>query len=230
MRRRHTISYAVGLAVGSIAAAGTASATEGLDYTFAQLEYIVQDVDVFDDDDFIEDFDDGNGLALRGSLEISPRMFLFGEYARTESDVEFGGANIPTIPADEDVQRLNAGVGTHIEIADRTDFVGRLAYTDIDYGDFDIGGTDIGDDFDVSDIGDDESDGFFVDAGVRSQVTDRLDGSIGARYTDIENGGDVGLIANLMYELSDSWSVNLSVDAGDELAQYSLGARWDVPR
>ena len=226
-----TIRQAVGcaLGIGSFAVAGTAAATEGLDYTFLQLDCIVRDIDVFDDDeDAIEDFDDGNGLALRGSFAVSENFFLFGEYSQTESDVTYVSDQVFPIPADEDVTQLKAGVGTSLEIADRTDFVGRLGYTDIDYGDFDVGG--IQNDFDVSDLGDDNSDGFFVDAGVRSQLLENLDGSIGVRYLDIEDVDNTSLIGNLMFELTENWSIDLAVDAGDELSTWSLGARWSGGR
>lgn len=222
-----TLKHAIGCALGitAIGAAGSAVATEDLSYTYLQLDYIVRDIDVFDDDeDFIEDFDDGNGLALRGSFEVTDNFFVFGEYSEVESDVEYASDNVFPIPADQDVTQLMAGIGTGIEIAQRTDFVGRLGYTDIDYGDFDIGGTT--DDFDLSDLGDDSSDGFFVDAGVRSQLHDRLDGSIGVRYVDIEDVDNTSLIGNLKFELTDAWSINLMVDAGDELSTYALGARW----
>jgi len=215
--------------MGSFAVAGTAAATEGLNYTFLQLDYIVRDIDVFEDDeDPIEDFDDGNGIALRGSFAVNESLFLFGEYSETESDVTYVSDQVFPIPAEEDVTQLKAGIGTSLEIADRTDFVGRLGYTDIDYGDFDVGAT--GNDFDVSDLGDDSSDGFFVDAGVRSQLLDNLDGSIGVRYLDVEDVDNTSLIGNLMFELTENWSIDLAVDAGDELATWSLGARWSGGR
>jgi len=217
-----TIRQAVGcaLGIGSFAVAGTAAATEGLNYTFLQLDYIVRDIDVFEDDeDPIEDFDDGNGIALRGSFAVNESFFLFGEYSETESDVTYVSDQVFPIPAEEDVTQLKAGIGTSLEIADRTDFVGRLGYTDIDYGDFDVGGT-----------GDDSSDGFFVDAGVRSQLLDNLDGSIGVRYLDVEDVDNTSLIGNLMFELTENWSIDLAVDAGDELATWSLGARWSGGR
>lgn len=228
MNIRQVVGCALG--IGTIAAPGAVLATEGLSYTYAQLDYIVRDVDVFEDDeDFIEDFDDGNGYALKGSFAFTDNFFIFGELSETESDVTFASENVFPIPAQQDVTQIKAGAGMSLEIAERTDFVGRVAYTDIDFGDFTDfrpGGIDQ-DDFDLGDLGDDSSDGFFVDAGVRSQLLENLEGGIGVRYADIEDIDDTTLFGNLMFELTDNWSIDLNVDAGDELATYSLGARWD---
>lgn len=208
--------------------ATTVFAAETLDYTFLNLDFITRDVDAFDDQaDTIEDFDDGTGLALNGSFAVTERFFIFGSYSETESDVTYQSDDVFLIPEDTEIKRIDAGVGTSLEINNRTDFVGRLAYTDIDFGEFELGASN---DFDVDDLVDDQSDGYFVDAGVRSQLLENLEGSIGVRYLDIEDTANTSLIGSLLFELSPAWDINLSVDAGDEIATYALGLRFSPGR
>lgn len=206
-------------------------AAEGLDYTYLQLEAVGRDVDSFDQDEgIIEDFDDGGGWALRGSWAFVPRYFVFGNYSNTESDVSYFGQETLPLPADTDIKRFDVGFGTNREINERVDFVGRIAYTDIDYGDFDIGGS--GDlingglDNLTDELRADESDGYFADAGVRSQLTPNIEGTIGLRYTSVESIDSTSVIGSLLFELTETWGIDLNVDAGDDISTYSLGVRF----
>jgi hypothetical protein len=98
------------------------------------------------------------------------------------------------------------------------------AYTDIDYNNFGIGGSADEDDFD--DLNEDPSDGFFLDARFRAQLTQAIEGSIGARYTEIEEADGLSLVGNVLFELTPNWGVNLQLDAGDELITYGAGIRY----
>lgn len=124
---------------------------------------------------------------------------------------------------DTDIKRLDVGIGTNMEINDRVDFIGRIAYTDIDFGDFDFGASS---DTDLDDLLEDDSDGYFVDAGVRSQLTANLEGSIGIRYLDLQDVDNTSLIGSLLYEINPSWDIDLQIDAGDEISTYLLGVRF----
>lgn len=208
-----------------------ANAADGVNYTYLQLHYVGRDIDTFDDDEgVIEDLDDGSGFGIEGSFQFLPKYFVFGEYSDTESDVAFASESTFPLPADTDITRLDVGVGTNRPISDRVDFVGRIAYTDIDYGDFDIGaGGDLlngGLDNLRDQLREDDSDGYFADAGVRAQLTENLEGTLGLRYTDVQNIDTTTVIGSLMFELSDNWGIDLSVDAGDDIATYLLGVRF----
>lgn len=208
-----------------------AMAAEDLDYTYFQINAVGRDVDAFDEDEgVIEDLDDGGGLGVHGSFAFLPRYFVFGGYSDTESDVAFDGDTVFPLPAETDIKRLDVGVGTNREINDRLDFIARVAYTDIDYGDFDIGGggdlIDGGLDNLRDELRGDDSDGYFVDAGVRSQLTQNLEGTLGLRYTDVQNIDTATVIGSLLFEMSDNWGLELAVDAGDELSSYRLGVRF----
>ncbi|MBN1239378.1 MAG: outer membrane beta-barrel protein [Gammaproteobacteria bacterium] len=221
--------------LGALGAVGLtqqpAAAADDVNYTYLQLHAVGRDVDAFDDQDgAIEDLDDGSGFGIRGSYQFLPKYFVFGDYSDTDSDVAFASESVFPLPADTDITRMDVGVGTNLPINDRVDFVGRVAYTDVDYGDFDIGaGGDLlngGLDNLRDQLREDDSDGYFADAGVRAQLTENLEGAVGLRYTDVQNIDTTTVIGSLMFELSDSWGIDLSVDAGDELSTYLLGVRF----
>lgn len=214
------------ICIGSIGTAAASpqvlAASEELDYSYIQLDVVGRDIDAFDEDaDLIEDFDDGGGASLRASYAFNENVFVFGGYSETESDVSFSTDDVFPLPDNTDIKRLDLGVGLARELNARLDFVGRLGYSDIDFGEFDVGAGS-----DVQDLDEDSSDGFFVDAGVRSQLLDNLEGSIGVRYLDIETIDNTSLIGSLLFELSPSWDLDLSIDAGDELSTYMLGVRF----
>jgi hypothetical protein len=216
------------LAIGSLgilaAPLERAGAAEGIEYSFVQLDVLARDVDIFDDQDTaIEDFDDGTGLSLLGSIELGA-IHLFGSYSQSESDVTYASEDVFLLPADTDINRLDLGIGIHPEISDRMDLVAQLGYTDIDYGDFDLGTS--GEFEDLDDFLDDTSDGYFADVGLRGQMLPNLEGMIGVRYLDIDEVDSTSLIGSLLFELSPTWGIALTVDAGDEISTYFLGARW----
>jgi len=222
--RRFYLSCCLAAMSLAIVAPHSVDAAESLDYTYLDLAYVGRDIDAFDDDEgVIEDLDDGGGVALEGSLALGDNFFIFGGYSDTESDVTFANDEVFPLPAETDIKRLDLGVGTMVEINDRLDFVGRLGYVDIDFGDFDFGASE---DIDANDLLDDSSDGYLVDIGLRSQLLTNLEGSIGVRHIDVEEIDNTSLLASLLFELSPSWDIGVSVDAGDDVSTYMLGVRF----
>ncbi|MGH8494700.1 MAG: outer membrane beta-barrel protein [Gammaproteobacteria bacterium] len=200
-----------------------------LSYTYLEADYVNLDVDAFGDaGDFVDDFDNGGGFAVRGSFAFGRALFGFADFSRTDADTNFVNDQGLRVDADQDVERVDVGVGLALPLAERADFVGRAAYTDIDFGDFAFGAT--ASDDDVDDLREDSSDGYFADARLRAQLTDRLEGSVGARYTDVQSADNVSLIGNVLFELTPNLGINLEVDAGDELKTYYLGARYSFAR
>lgn len=194
-----------------------------LRYSYLEGDYISQDVDGIDEGgDLIDDIDDGDGFGVRSSLSLSSHFFVFADYSQTNSDVTFDSGT-GLIPQDTDVDRLNAGIGYHMPLVGETDLVFRGAYTDVDFGDFDLGGSS---DPDIEDLNDDTSDGWFADAGVRSQLFDRFEGSVGVRYTDIEDTDQFSLVGEGLFELTQNLGLNIGFDAGDELTTYYAGVRF----
>ncbi len=201
-----------------------AMAQEGLSYTWLELNYVNLDIDqVGDSGNFVDDFDNGGGFGVQGSLALSEDFFLFANYSDTESDVSFTNDAGFLIPGETDIRKVDLGLGFHTAIATNTDVVFTAAYTDSDRDKFRFGATN---DTSLDDLKGDGSDGFFVDASVRSQLTPWLEGSLGARYTDIEDVDGVSVVGNLLFELSPSLGINLGVDAGDELSTWVAGVRF----
>lgn len=200
---------------------------DDLSYGYIELDYINLDVDQPGESnnpfssDF--DFDNGDGWGISASVPINEQFFLFGDYTETKSDFGFRDNLGAFIPGDTDVIRLNLGVGFAMEMSERTDMVFSGAYSDIDFDRFRLGASG---DSSVNDLQDDPSDGFFIDAKLRSQLTPVIEGSIGARYTEIENIDGLSLIGNLMWEFSPNWGLNVSLDAGDDLMTWGMGVRY----
>lgn len=216
------LHYAICAALGIAPIVSMAS--DKLNYSYIEADYINLDIDdIGDNSGILDDFDDGSGYALRGSVALNDRWFAFSEFSQTDADATFFDDQDMLVPADTEVKRFNIGLGLTTPMSDRTDIVVRGAYSDIDFDDFDFGASDS---LSPNDLTEDPSDGFFVDAGLRSQLTDRLEGGIAARYTNVESVDGLSIIGNILYEVTPNWGVNLEVSAGDELSTWMLGMRY----
>jgi hypothetical protein len=191
-------------------------AADDLSFTYLEADYINLDIDdVGDDGNIIDDFDNGNGYAIRGSVKIGGDWFLFGNYSETDADVSFYDDEDMLQPANTEVKNLDLGVGVALPLNDKSDAVLRVAYTDSDIGDFDVGASE---DNSLDDLNDDDSDGFFADASWRSQVTNAIEVNLGVRYTDMENVDGISFIGGVLFEISQTFGISLQVDAGDDLS------------
>jgi hypothetical protein len=215
-------------ALGSSAAvlSAAADAAEDLSYTFLEIDYINLNIDeVGDSGSVLDDLDNGGGWGARGSYAIAPNWFVFGQYSVTDADTSFIDDQNQFFRSNTDINRLDLGGGFHNPISPTTDLVLRVAYTDVDTDGFRFGGTD---DSSFDDLNEDSSDGFFVDAAVRSQLMESVEGSLGVRYTDLEEVDNVSLIGNLMYEFSPSFGVNLGLEAGNNISHILIGVRFSM--
>jgi len=204
-------------------------AAENVSYTYAEVAYINLDVDNYGDGNFIDDFDDGGGFSLRGSygfdgpVDAIDTMFVFANYSETEADTAVRDASGIFFPADTDVIRLDLGVGAAMPVNDQADLVVRAAYTDLDIDDFHVGGSSSSA---LSDLTDDSSDGYFLDASLRGQIMPEVELSGGVRYTDIEDVDGFSFVGNAMYEINQNIGINLFADLGSDVSQWGLGARY----
>lgn len=196
-----------------------------LSYGYIELDYINLDVDQpgEDGDPFDNDFDNGGGWGISASVPITEAFFLYGDYTETESDFGFRDNLNVFVPGNVDIIKMNLGLGFVMPMSERTDMVFSGGYTDLDYDRFRLGASG---DPSTNDLRADSSDGFTIDARLRSQLSTMLEGSIGARYTDIQDIDGLSLISNLMWEFSPNWGLNLSLDAGDDLMTWGMGVRY----
>jgi hypothetical protein len=220
------------LALATVPAVGFAQgANEELSYTYLELDYINLDVDAADDDeDLLEDFDDGGGWGAKGSFAFTPNFFGIISWSETDSDVSFAGDDTPAITANTDIKRFDIGLGFNLPVnlgQIPTDFVGQASYVDIDYGNFDFGGSD---DPDLGDLDDDGSDGWAAEAKLRSQIVEWLEGSLGVGYLDIEDVDGFSVVANLLFEFNPNLGINLDANLGDDVSYYSVGLRYSFDR
>ncbi len=143
---------------------------------------------------------DGDGLQLDGSYGFMKNAFAFGSY----SDVEFDG--------DVDASQFDLGAGYRHAIRPRIDLVGRVGYTRMD----------------VSASGfDGDDDGLLFSGGVRSRMTDKIEGRAALNYrvmdesdndTEFEFGGD--------YYVTERISVAAALCLGDDMTTWSFGGRY----
>lgn len=222
MKRNLKYGLATSMALGLPLAMPLAAAAQELSYSYLEGDYMSLDIDGIDDQaDIVEEIDDGTGFGVRTSLALGPTFFVFADYSETSSDVTFNsGTGI--LPQDTDINRLNAGAGFHMPVLDRADLVIRGAYTDMDFGDFDLGGST---DPDVEDLNDDSSDGWFADAGLRAQLFESFEALGAVRYTDIEGTDQVSVVGEGLFEFNQNLGLAIGFEAGDELTTYHAGVR-----
>lgn len=227
------------LLAASAALPVSAFAAQDISYRYVEVEYVVQDVDMYEDDDafdnIIEDVDDGDGFKIGASFSFTNNLFIFGNYAQTSADFTFLNDTGGVIPRDTDVKTLQVGLGYFAPISTNVDFVVRAAYMDVDLDEFSLGQTDqdIGDDdTDFSDawndLNEDTSDGYFADVGVRAQVIEWLELGGGVRYTDLDSGDDVSAFGSALFEITQNMGINLTASFGDNLSSYGLGFRYSM--
>lgn len=232
----HSTSLLAAIALCAAPTGATFAATgdpDGeLSYTFLEVDYVNLDIDAVDDDEgLIDDLDDGGGWGVRASFAFTPNFFAFGDYSVTDSDATFIDEEEVLLSSTQDVKRLNLGLGLNfgvdVPVVGESDVVFRAAYTDIDFDDFDFGGSD---DPDLDDLNEDSSDGYFADVALRSQLAPWAEASLGVRYTDIESSDEFSVIGNVLLELTRNWGLNLEFDAGDDLGTYLIGVRYSFHR
>jgi|GEM_PF-715081 len=211
-------------------------AAEGISYSWLEADYIVQDIDRYEEggilDNFLDDFDDGDGWGAAGSFAFTDHFFAFGSYSTTEADYTFIDDTGLLIPRNEDVKTLKAGLGFNTPLSSKVDLVARAAYVDVDYGSFNFGASDdnfnnTGDFKDaIRDLNNDSSDGWLADVGVRAQVVNWLELGGGVRYTDLDQGDDFSVFGNALFEITENIGINISGDFGGEISTYMAGVRY----
>lgn len=201
-----------------------AESTSDLSYSYIELDYINLDVDQPNEDrPFRGDFDNGNGYGLSASFLLSPRFFVYSDYSKTKADFSFMDNTGARVPGNTDILRLNLGLGFIMPVMTNTDVVFSGGYSDIDYDRFRLGATS---NFSLGDLEDDSSDGYTLDAKLRSQLSEGIETTVGARYTDIGSLDGFSIIGSLMFEMSPTLGLNLAIDAGEDLVTWAAGVRY----
>ena len=174
---------------------------------------------------------DGNGVFLRGSIEMQKGVFLFAAYEREESDYDisapFGGE---TVTGDFDVrfQNVRFGLGYVANLTENTDFYfqGGLTYGEFRAGTGTVTGANNGTSIPI-DFSDESQSGVsgIVEAGIRTRLADMVefDGAInynGARKLELADAdslkltGEFGARAAVRFLVTDTFSLGAEYQRG----------------
>ncbi len=140
---------------------------------------------------------DADGWAIKGSAAIAPNFHVFGEYSSQE---------VEDFNVDFDQWRL--GVGYNHELSARTDLLTRVAYEKVD--------TDYAD-----------ADGYSVEVGVNSRLTNNLTGYALAGWEDGDDyDGDFYGRLGAQVNFNRNWSASADVKFADGDTQWFVGPRF----
>jgi hypothetical protein len=165
---------------------------DDLSYTYVDLAYVNTDPD--------GSGEDVDGLALRGSLEITEQVFLFAGYADQSGD-------------GVDFETYDLGVGYAWSIAPTMDLYGKIGYVEAEADYRGFGGDD---------------DGYLLAFGLRSRVLEQLELEGSINYVDLsDSGDDTALDLGARWYLTDQVALGLETSFSDDAMSYGLGVRWN---
>jgi hypothetical protein len=169
---------------------------DGLSYSYLEGAYIDTDVDNFDKN--------VDGFALRGSYELTDRVFAFGGY--TNQSTSIFGSKL-------DLQTLRLGVGYAYPLAPTADLYGKIGYA---HADANLPGPDLSDD------------GYTLGVGLRGRLAEKFELEGGVNYTDLNDSGDdttVGIAAR--YFFTPQFAAGLEGEFGNDAKTYGVNVRWN---
>jgi hypothetical protein len=173
---------------------GFSSSLHAVDYTFAEARFLL-DAEV--DGDGFED--DGDGMRIAGSYQITPEIYAFAKY----DDVELDDTDI-------DLSLLRLGGGYIYPINATWDVNASLAYADLEAD---------------GPGGDEDDSGFELSGGVRGLVKPQIEVRASLNYIDLDDsdtyftfGGDYYFLPNV--------SAGIEVDMGGDYETMSIGAKY----
>ena len=193
--RSKLLSAVVAASLGLASAANA----EGPSYSYADLAYVSTD----DGGD-----EELNGFALRGSVEITDQVFLFGTY--TDQSADSGGADV-------DYTTYRIGGGYAWSLSDTADLYGKLGYVsaeaEVNVPGFGGGSVD--------------DSGLLLGVGLRGRVANvfELEGSV--NYYDIDIGDETSLGLAGRWFFTEQFSAFAEGEFGDDLTTYGVGMRWN---
>jgi len=180
-----------------------------LSYTYVEGGYTNED---FSSNGGGVGFGSPDGYFLGGSYNFADTgFFIAGSYSATSTNINFFGPNFNV-----DFDRTLIGVGYHHSVSDKADFVGQIDYADT--------GID-------SPFGNDSYNGYRVSAGFRGNITDKLEGSVMARYEDFNDFSNTstGVSVDAQYKLNETLGIIGGVEIGkriqEDVVVYNIGLR-----
>lgn len=143
---------------------------------------------------------DGDGFKIGGSLELAQSVHIFGNF----QTLDFGSGI--------DASAFEVGGGYAVPLNNGADLVGRLSYIE---GEIDAGPDDLDDS------------GFGFSAGFRNMFHPQIEGRAFIHYVDLdESGEETSIELAGDYFLNDEIAFGASLELGDDVTTWTLGARW----
>ena len=143
---------------------------------------------------------DGDGFEIGGSLGLTDQVHIFGNY----QTLDFGSG--------VDVSAFQIGGGYAMPLGNGADLIGRLSYIE---GEIDAGPANVDDS------------GFGFSAGFRNMFHPQIEGRAFINYADLdESGSETSFEVAGDYFLNDEIALGASLEFGDDVTTWSLGARW----
>lgn len=169
------------------------------------------------------------GIKLNGSVGLAQfgrvGVHLFGEFfdgtfsgVRSTCDGGEGGGTI-TVSGDRDSQSIVGGLGVSYALAESTDIVVRGAYIDISKFETADGTT-------CQLVSGDDS-GYFAEAMLRSELSDKVEIEAGFRYSDLSDSGisNNDVLLGLGYHVTDYLTIRAMGVIFDDDTGIELGGR-----
>jgi hypothetical protein len=190
---------------GLIAAAALAlpvSSQAEFNYSFVELKYMETEADI-DVGPTNADID-GDGIALRGSLEINENFFAFAELSDMEYDLRARGFR-----DDTDGESWAIGGGGHWPLTNSWDVVAKISLVN-------------------QEVGGDDDDSLVLSGGVRGLVTPQIEVDAAVEYADfdLEPFDGVFLVGEGRYNFNEQWAAGLFARLGSDLFAFGISGRF----
>jgi len=197
----------LGLALAALSSTAFATQSNGIGYSYVQLDYVATDPSD-------RSIDHSDGGALSGSYAINDNFFVFGGYA--QSSIRF--------PQQESAKTKDwsLGAGFNQAIGSRADWVTQVAYV---YSDVENSRTVCGAEC-ATTSWNDYVDGGFVSTGVLGRVTDELTANAYVGYRDCEHcNGNYFADFGAVYAFTPVWAAHGGLQLSEAGETYSVGVR-----
>jgi hypothetical protein len=178
-------------------AASARDSLGGYNYIQGDVERIVVDTPNLGTDSF--DFD---GAGIRGSIELTDDLYVYGGYAWARNS---------DLPSNINARQSHLGLGYRHTLFDNADFTGELGFQHVELD---------------SSAYRDNFDGVKASVGLRGAFGNNFEGWIKANYVngsdyDSEFSGTVGG----QFVVNETWGVVAEGEFGDLTSQYTVGVR-----
>lgn len=149
---------------------------------------------------------DGDAWKFGAAWQVHEMVFLFGSYESGDFDYDL------------ETDTFELGVGMAFPMGDRADLVVGASYVDVsaEVPTFGISADD---------------DGYSLLGGLRFALAEALQGEVGVRYVDLtDSGDDTSFYIGGRYYFAPTWALGAGYSTGDDVDQWTISIRWEMPR